>query len=214
MTKKASTFIPENSAASQLRKEKLSALLIEDKETSDPPIVKDEGASEIMETTVVGESAVVEGDLCTAGNLQILGMVRGDVQAGGNVIVSGCVEGCICGESISLDGCAVRGDVTARGEISVRCGTVVSGNLCADSAAVNGKVRGSVTAQEAVVLQNDAFVIGAVTGSTVTMQEGTALFGEVRVVSREQDKALAEDFEKILDSRIKAKDAKPHGAPA
>jgi len=153
-------------------------------------------------TTVIGADAVFEGDLRAEGHVQILGRVYGGVTAGGNVILSGGVEGDVSGDNISLEGCAVRGGVTARGELKLAAGTVVEGDLSARRAAVNGKVRGSVSVAETVVLQDDALVLGDVSGAHISMCDGAALVGAVHILGREEDKALAADFSRALGERL------------
>jgi cytoskeletal protein CcmA (bactofilin family) len=177
----------------------LSALFIEDEETIEKsPAVP---APAAPATTVIGTDTVIEGDVHAAGHLEIFGAVHGDVTATGNILVAGSVEGAVTGRSISLSGCAVRGNVTADGELTVNAGSIIAGDLSAQSAVVNGKVRGSVTAKDAVVLHRDALLLGGVTGALITMQEGTALFGEVRVVSREEDEALVKNFDEAFADR-------------
>jgi len=154
------------------------------------------------DTTVLAYGTTFKGDIKTRGHLEIAGTLLGDAMADKNIIVSGKVEGSVSGDCISLQKCAVRGDVCAKCELTIEDGTVVSGDVQAHSIALGGKVCGNVKAVGALVLQTDAYVMGDIEADTITMQEGCALFGGVEVLSKEKERLTREEFDTLIDTKV------------
>lgn len=201
MTKKTIETTPARDAAPQ--EEKIRALLIEDGEIPAKADFREESGREAPGETVIDKGTLVEGTLTAAGHLSVLGTVRGNIAARGSVVVTGCVEGSVRGENVSLDGCAVRGDVFAQEELAIRSGAIVEGNLAARRAALNGRIRGDAVIAEAVVLQSGAFLLGGVTAGSITMQEGAFLAGDVHITERGEGLPDGEEFSRELAKRLR-----------
>ena len=141
------------------------------------------------------------GDVKTDGHIEIAGILLGSAEAQKNIIISGKIEGDAFGNCISLQNCAVKGNITAKGELTVEEGSIVSGDISAASIALGGKVCGNIKAEGALVLQTGAYVFGDIEADTITMQEGCALFGSVSVLSKCKEKLTKEEFDSLIEKR-------------
>ncbi|MBR6736099.1 MAG: polymer-forming cytoskeletal protein [Oscillospiraceae bacterium] len=183
----------------------LKALIIEDEnENAEEKAYENEPASyngRETDTTVLASGTTFCGDIKTDGHIEIAGTLLGSAEAQKNIIISGKIEGNASGYCISLQSCAVRGNITAKGELTVEEGSVVSGDVSAASIALGGKVCGNIKSTGALVLQTGAYVVGDIEADTITMQEGCALFGNVNVLSKESEKLTKEEFDSLIDER-------------
>jgi cytoskeletal protein CcmA (bactofilin family) len=105
------------------------------------------------ETSILGPSTQVIGQVGGSGGLQLEGRVRGNVAVSGHaqVAAAGTLEGNLDAESVELAG-TLRGEVTARGAIAIGDRARVRGTLrCA-------RVSMQPGAQVAVRIENDAAV--------------------------------------------------------
>ena len=183
----------------------IKALIIEDdvesidKEETDEKPAPYNGRD--TDTTVLAFGTTFCGDVKTDGHIEIAGILLGSAEAQKNIIISGKIEGDAFGNCISLQRCAVRGNITAKGELTVEEGSIISGDLSAASIALGGKVCGNVKSAGALVLQTGAYVEGDVEAETIIMQEGCALFGNVKVLSKESEKLSKEDFDLLIDEK-------------
>lgn len=104
-----------------------------------------------------------------------------DKQTGGELSLLGTgtvVEGKIRTEgSIRIDGKLV-GELTAKANVAVGLGGVVEGNLSGKNVTLAGKVSGTVTAAEKLVLESKSTVKGDIRATRLVVDEGAMFDGQ------------------------------------
>ena len=103
-----------------------------------------------------------------AGGLSIIAVgmtVRGDLESNGTVKVEGNVDG----------------HVQARNQVLVAKGGSVSGDIDAREAVIGGSAHGAIRALERVEIQSGAVVNGDITTRRISVAEGGALNGLIRM---------------------------------
>src|SRR5690606_38627232 len=138
-------------------------------------------------TSIIGQGMVLEGDCVADGPLRIDGHVKGNVRASQLVIGP---AGRVDGDVTSTDGNApdrstvieghVGGAVRARRVEIGRSGSVGSG-LTAHEAIVHGHVKGPITTEHRLILEETATVEGDVTARRLGLKEGGKVFGTIRI---------------------------------
>jgi len=140
-----------------------------------------------METTVISESAIVQGELTVKGNIRMLGQIKGNLTASGNLEIAGKVTGNLTGNDVELKHCELKGDVNASGFTFMDKESIMIGNLIAKEVTLNGKVKGDIEASHKVYVQSDAVVVGNIKAAVIAIDEGAALQGQVIIATKPVD---------------------------
>lgn len=131
--------------------------------------------------TVISRSMVIVGEITSSGDIDIYGDVKGSVKTDGDVKATGKIIGNLEGNSFTLNGCTIQGNITARGNVLIGLNTVVVGDIIADSIKINGKVKGNLTIGKMSEFQENALLAGDVCSQTISMSQGAKLHGNVSV---------------------------------
>lgn len=78
---------------------------------------------------------------------------------------------------LSIEG-TVKGIIRATGTVSVHVQGAVEGEIQAASAKIGGKVTGNVTANDRVILENKAVLVGDLRTRELIIQEGAIFHGK------------------------------------
>ncbi len=124
---------------------------------------------------------VIIGEIDSTGDIDIYGEVKGAVKTEGNIKATGRVVGNMAGNSFTLNGCTVQGNITAQGSVAIGMDTVVVGDIIADSIKLNGKVKGNLTIEKMSEFLESALLFGDVQSQTISMNQGAKLHGNVKV---------------------------------
>jgi cytoskeletal protein CcmA (bactofilin family) len=88
------------------------------------------------------------------------------------------VEGKVTTEgSIRIDG-KVIGDVIAKTNAAIGAGGMLEGNLRARNISLSGSVKGTVTAQEKLILENRSVLQGDIRATRLVVDEGASFNGQ------------------------------------
>ena len=81
-------------------------------------------------TSVLGRGARVRGRVSGDGDLRVEGQIEGDVTLSGELSIdeTGSITGDVDAASVTIAG-ALRGNVAARGVVTIRAGAKVEGNM-------------------------------------------------------------------------------------
>ena len=137
----------------------------------------------VDEMGVISEKTRILGNVATCGHLAVAGTVEGDISAKGNVIVTGNVKGEIACNNLILKNCRLTTIITAAGHVSVEEGVEVCGTIKCKTIAVNGLVKGDITAAEKAALASGAQVQGNVKAASLGVEFGARIEGCVSVNS-------------------------------
>lgn len=131
--------------------------------------------------TVISRTMVIVGEITSTGNIDIYGDVKGSIQTDGDLKATGKVVGDMKGNSFTLNGCTVQGNITAMGSVTIGLNTVIVGDIVADSIKLNGKVKGNLTISKMAEFLENALLAGDVHSQTISMNQGAKLHGNVSV---------------------------------
>lgn len=131
--------------------------------------------------TVISRSMVIVGEITSSGDIDIYGDVKGSVKTDGNIKATGKIIGDVSGNSFTLNGCTIQGNITASGSVTIGQNTVVVGDIVADSIKLNGKVKGNLTISKMADFMENALLAGDVHSQTISMSQGAKLHGNVSV---------------------------------
>ena len=129
------------------------------------------------ETSVITEGMVINGNIESAGNLDIRGKVNGDVTVRGKLNVTGCIAGNSTAKEIYAENARIIGNVNSESSVKIGAGTVVVGNIYAFGAAIAGAVKGDIDVHGPVILDSSAIVKGNIRSKSVQINNGAALEG-------------------------------------
>lgn len=131
--------------------------------------------------TVISRSMVIVGEITSSGDIDIYGDVKGSIKTDGDIKATGKIVGDMTGDSFTLNGCTIQGNITAKGSISIGLNTVIVGDIIADSIKLNGKVKGNLNIAKASEFLENALLVGDVHSQTISMSQGAKLHGNVSV---------------------------------
>lgn len=141
------------------------------------------GKSVTAGATVLGEGAVFTGNLEASGPVELRGIFTGNIVSKEEIKLSGTLTGDVTGANIQINGCRLKGNVNAEKDVRIDAGSVIIGNISADSVALNGKVRGDLNIRRALVLEAHATLLGNAGAATISIQEGAVFQGEMKSTS-------------------------------
>ncbi len=129
------------------------------------------------ETSVITGGMVINGDIESAGSLDLIGKVNGDVSVKGKLNVTGHIVGNSEAKEVFAENAKITGNVTSESSVKIGAGTVVVGNISAFSAAIAGAVKGDIDVHGPVILDSTAIVMGNIRSKSVQINNGAALEG-------------------------------------
>ena len=100
-----------------------------------------------LSSTIISSSMIVEGEIQSSNDLEVMGMVKGPITTTGDLNIKGKVLGDIRGRNVALNGCAVQGNVFAEENLSLDADAIVLGDIQAKNITMNpgAKLNGKVT---------------------------------------------------------------------
>ena len=130
--------------------------------------------------TVITKEATVLGDILTEGHIDIVGRVKGNIDAKGDVAIHGIVRGDVGGAKIGLYNCRVKGNLDAGLGVIVDDGSIIGGDVKTKNIIFDGKVKGNIDAENVVVLRSHSYCLGDVSAASLAIEPGAILNGKVR----------------------------------
>jgi len=130
--------------------------------------------------TVITKEATVLGDIITEGHIDIVGRVKGNIDAKGDVAIHGVVRGDVGGSKIGLYNCRVKGNLDAGLGVIVDDGSIIGGDVRTKNIIFDGKVKGNIEAENVVVLRSHSYCLGDVSAASLAIEPGAILNGKVR----------------------------------
>lgn len=133
------------------------------------------------EMGIIGPETKIAGNIVTKGHVTVLGTVKGDISANGNVIIRGNVKGKILCDNLLLENSNLEADIDAKGQVSIKGGVTVKGQICCSSINVMGTVIGDIKAAEKIGLAETAVIKGNITASSLGTALGAKIDGKVSI---------------------------------
>ena len=113
----------------------------------------------------------------TDGSLDIIGTVEGDVSSYGKLIVSGVVNGKVNSSEIYANAAKITGDISSAGSVKIGVGSVIVGNIEAQSAVIAGAVNGDLDVKGPVIVDSTAVIMGNIKSRSVQINNGAVIEG-------------------------------------
>lgn len=129
------------------------------------------------DTTYISKKTTINGNLCSEGNLDVLGTVNGNVECEGKLIIGGSIKGDIKAGDIYANATKLEGTIVSTGAVKIGVGSIVVGNLSAASAVIAGAVHGDIDVQGPVVVDSTAVIMGNIKSRSVQINNGAVIEG-------------------------------------
>ncbi len=129
----------------------------------------------------LGPGTVLEGTLRSVGDVEIAGSFKGDIVTEGTVRLRSDIESNITAECLELSGCALVGDVVAKGTVTVSEGAKIRGSVTAGDLLCAGEISGDLNVSGNTVLEEKARVDGKVQTGTLAVVRGALIRGAVEM---------------------------------
>ena len=167
-------------------------------------------ANETEEITVISKNTVIDGNVRSLANMEIDGNIKGNVETTRNVNMSGKIVGDITCNNAAMNSAAMQGNVSLKGRMKMDRDTILIGNLAAQYADVNGRIRGALDIVGKAELKRDAIVFGDINASTIAVIDGAIIQGYVNTTFLSK-----EDSRNVFPEAISLdnKDGKGNPAP-
>ncbi|MDD3368671.1 MAG: polymer-forming cytoskeletal protein [Lachnospiraceae bacterium] len=129
------------------------------------------------ETSVITGGMKIIGDIESEGSVEFLGTITGNISIQGKLNATGTINGNSRASEIFADNAKITGDVTSEGSIKLGQGTVIIGNVNAQSAVIAGAIKGDIDVHGPVILDTSAIVMGNIKSKSVQINNGAVIEG-------------------------------------
>lgn len=131
----------------------------------------------VDETAVVTEGMTITGDIVSAGSMELIGTVNGNLDIYGKLNITGTIQGDSKAAEIYAESAKITGEVHSQGSVKIGQSSVVIGNIVAASAVIAGAVKGDIDVQGPVILDTTAIVMGNIKSKSVQINNGAVIEG-------------------------------------
>lgn len=131
------------------------------------------------EMTVISKSTMIVGDIRTLANITIDGNVRGKVDVLKDANIRGMLIGDLVCSNTDMKGSSVQGNVFAKGSTYIDNDSILMGDLTAQFASIDGKVKGNIEIGSKIELHSNAIVAGDINTNTISIADGANIKGYI-----------------------------------
>lgn len=131
------------------------------------------------EVTVISKNSFVEGNIRSFANVQIEGSVCGKLDVIKNVKVKGILVGDLTCNNADLQGSSIQGNVFTKGNVFVDHDSILLGDMVAQYARVDGRVKGNIEIGSKTEFGSNAVVLGNIKTGTICIADGANIQGFV-----------------------------------
>lgn len=128
---------------------------------------------------VITESMVINGSIKSNDPVEICGKVNGNIEAPDIDVTGDIVGNLYADNNINLNSARVTGNVTAGNNLGFSSQSVVVGDINSLTGRVAGAVKGTVTINADVCIENTAIVYGDVYCQKVQLNSGAVVEGRI-----------------------------------
>lgn len=131
------------------------------------------------EVTVISKNTVVIGNIKSLASVEIDGNVRGKVEVLKDASIKGMLVGDLTCNNAEMQGSSIQGNVLSKGSTYVDNSTLILGDLAAQYAAIDGKIKGNIEVGSKVEFRENAIVAGDIYTNTISVADGANIRGYV-----------------------------------
>jgi cytoskeletal protein CcmA (bactofilin family) len=134
---------------------------------------------QLEETTVISKNTVIIGNIKSLASVKIDGNVRGKVEVLKDASVNGMLVGDLTCNNAEMQGSSIQGNVLSKGNTYVDNSTIILGDVAAQYAAIDGKIKGNIEVGSKVEFRENAIVAGDIYTNTISVADGANIRGYV-----------------------------------
>lgn len=129
------------------------------------------------EVAVITKGMTINGDVEASGPIEIRGIVNGNVKSSGKIVVTGTLKGDANSKEFYADNAHMDGEINTEGTVKIGNGSVIKGNITAQSSVIAGAVKGDIDIHGPVVVDTSAVVMGNIKSKSVQINNGAVIEG-------------------------------------
>lgn len=129
------------------------------------------------DVTVISKGTKISGSISSDGSLDIMGTVNGDIECLGKLSITGQVKGNSSAAEVYVNTERLEGSIISDGSVKVALGTVVIGDITANSGVFAGAVKGEIDINGPVVIDSTAIIKGNIKAKSVQVNNGAVIEG-------------------------------------
>lgn len=127
--------------------------------------------------TVITKGTTINGSIISDCSLDVMGTINGDIECLGKLTISGKVTGNSMAAEVFVNTDRLEGSINSEGAVKVGLGTVIIGDITANSAVFAGAVKGEIDVKGPVILDSTAIIKGNIKAKSIQMNNGAVMDG-------------------------------------
>lgn len=131
------------------------------------------------EMTTISKNTMIVGDIKTLANITIDGNIRGQVDALKDASIRGNLVGDLTCNNTDIKGASIQGNVTTKGSTYIDSDSILLGDITAQFASIDGKVKGNIDIGSKVELLHNAIVAGNINTNSISIEDGANIRGYI-----------------------------------
>lgn len=137
--------------------------------------------------TIISKNTIIRGAVETDDSIRLLGQVMGDIDCKANIVVAGKVRGNTSAANAYIFDAQVDGDVRCEDVITVSNDAWVLGNLRAQQAEIDGKIKGNMEIRHMVSIGASSSILGDISTDELEIKRGAFVNGQIMMYSPSRD---------------------------
>ena len=137
--------------------------------------------------TIISKNTIIRGALQTEDSIRLLGQVLGDIDCRSNIVVAGKVRGNTTASNAYIYDAQVDGDIRCEDVITVSSDAWVLGNIRAQQAEIDGKIKGNMEIRHMVSIGAQSSILGDITTDELEIKRGAFINGQIMMYSPARD---------------------------
>lgn len=133
------------------------------------------------ETSVITKTTKIEGSIATDSNIVIAGEMIGNVTSTNSVSTTGKILGNITCKNFEGSNAKIEGDIKVENILIIKNNCDIIGDISAKRIELSGRVKGNIVLSGEVFIAKEAYIIGNVTASTISIEKGAIIQGLIKI---------------------------------
>ncbi|MDO4949574.1 MAG: polymer-forming cytoskeletal protein [Bacteroidales bacterium] len=136
-------------------------------------------SNEKQQKAIITKDMVITGSVEVITDMEIHGVVHGNVTSQGNLLITGIVEGDIVTKGATIVASKMQANISANDYIDIHEDCEITGDLSANNISVNGSVKGNLNASGHIALKEKSMVLGDLQTGSLEIRKGAVINGKI-----------------------------------
>jgi cytoskeletal protein CcmA (bactofilin family) len=141
----------------------------------------------VLQKNIITKDTKIFGAITSESNIEIAGIVEGDVECKGNVLATGKITGKIICDSAEINNAVIEGDMNIVESLVIKAGSEINGKISGKTINIAGRIKGDVFSASEVKVCSEACITGNITASFLIIEKGAILHGKVDIQREEME---------------------------